>query len=131
MKKPKGELSNMITFVDGVCVNAKYYNGMHMHYRFKGMEGIPRYWGVVEYLGQYYNLDDAYDAIRCLLALIYTGVIRKEGLHYAIIHPKLLEQHPDFRGGAWMQDIVLMANLHGRILRALNEKELHEYNQQA
>jgi hypothetical protein len=129
MKKPRGELTNMISLVDGVYVNTKYYDGMHLHYKFKGMEGKPRYWGVAEYLGQYYNLDDAYDVQRCFVALIYTGVIRKAGPYYQIIHPQLLQQHSYFQGHTHMQDIVLIANLHGRILRVLNDHELDDYNQ--
>lgn len=128
MKKPKGVLSNMITFVDGVYVNTTFVDDLHWYDHFKGAEGEPGYWGVVEYLEQYYNLDDPYDVQRCLLALIYTGVIRKAGPFYTIIHPQLLQQHDDFQRNPRMQESVLLANLHGRILRALNDHELDNYN---
>lgn len=130
MEKPKGMLPNKIKFTDGVYVNNQEYDGMYIHYGLKGLGGRPWIWGVVEYLGEYYNLDDLYDRYRCFLALIYTGVIRKANDRYAVIDPEIVN-NPFFRIHTGFQELTLMANLQGRCLRVLNQEELDEYNQHA
>ena len=128
MKKQEGKVPNKIKFTDGVYVNTNCYSGMYIYYGQKSLGGKKWIWGVVEYLGQYYNLDDPYDVQLCFLALIYTGVIQKFGAHYVIIDPKIISSEDCFRNKHPMQDLTLLANLQGRTLRVLNEKEIYEYN---
>ena len=91
MEKPKGRLPNGMTLTDKGYVNSRIRNDIHMMYERKGRGSQPWYWGVIEYQGQFYNLDNTYDQYRVVLALYFNGVIQKKRDDYTIILPNAPE----------------------------------------
>ena len=128
MQRMKGLLANRVNFTNGQYINTKVLNGEGLYYQSRAYQGKPWNKGVVEYRGVFFNLDDDYDFQRLLMALVFSGIIRKEGDHYMVIEPRLRSQLSPNANPPLMQDILLIVNLQGRILRVLNEQDLIEYN---
>jgi hypothetical protein len=128
MEKPKGRLPSSLLKTDEGYVNPKIRNDIHMMYERKGRGREPWYLGVVEYQGQFYNLDDPYDQYRVALALYFNGVIRKKRDDYTIIHPSAPELDELCEKVPKMKLATLVVNLQVRLFRVLNEHELNNYN---
>jgi hypothetical protein len=128
MEKPKGRLPGSMRLLEEGYVNTRVLTEIHMMYERKGRGSEPWYLGVVEYKGQFYNLDDEYDQLRVILALYLNGVIQKKGDEYTLIDSTLPSLRDLYQQLRTMKLATLLVNLQGRLLRVINEHELQNYN---